>query len=287
MNDRIDPARPGSMSAAALDLLLVSLVFIAYAVTISIALPMTIGASLAAAAANTVPVVIFGALARQIIRSRLVRRSAMVQIGGHAALCTAFSLLSFWLLVVLLGLVNGLSPTEFMVKPFPASGTAWQMLETVTTYGMIAALSYLPPPTLRAATPIANVTALSTPAPTPAPIATVVERRGSGASRHFIRSGDELRPIDFDRIVSVAGADDYAEINSLDGTHLVRMTLAELEKTLDPKRFVRVHRSSIVNVDRIARAEPAGGGRLLLHMNDGQMISASRAGARLLRDRVI
>lgn len=283
MKDRIEPARPGPMSPCAFDLLLISLVFTAYSVTIAIAMRGPIGASLAAGAANTVPVVIFGAFARHIIRSRLIGRSATIQIVGHVMLCAVFSLLSYWLLIVLLGLVNGLSPTEFMVKPFPASGTAWQMLETVTTYGMIAALSYLPVQALHAEAPIADV-------PTVAPLApasTMVERREPGASRHFIRNGDELRPIDFDQIISVAGADDYAEIVSLEGTHLVRMTLAEFEKTLDPKRFVRVHRSSIVNVYRIARAEPAGGGRLLLHMSNGQMISASRTGARLLRDRVI
>jgi DNA-binding LytR/AlgR family response regulator len=65
------------------------------------------------------------------------------------------------------------------------------------------------------------------------------------------------------------------------------MTLAEFEKSLDPAQFIRVHRSRIVNVDRIERAEPAGGGRLLLHMQDGEAIPASRTGSRLLRDRVI
>jgi DNA-binding LytR/AlgR family response regulator len=42
-----------------------------------------------------------------------------------------------------------------------------------------------------------------------------------------------------------------------------------------------------VNTHRIARAEPAGGGRLLLHMETGHTISTSRDGARLLRNRVL
>jgi DNA-binding LytR/AlgR family response regulator len=65
------------------------------------------------------------------------------------------------------------------------------------------------------------------------------------------------------------------------------MTLTEFEQTLTSKNFIRVHRSHIVNVDRVAHAEPAGGGRLLLHMEDGELIPASRAGSRLLRERVI
>jgi two-component system, LytTR family, response regulator len=108
-----------------------------------------------------------------------------------------------------------------------------------------------------------------------------------GFSRYFIRSGDEIQPVDVDLIVSIAGADDYAEVATLKGKHLVRMTLAEFEKSLDPARFIRVHRSRIVNFERIVRAEPAGNGRMLLHMEDGEAIVASRAGSRLLRDRVI
>jgi len=95
------------------------------------------------------------------------------------------------------------------------------------------------------------------------------------------------QPVDVDAIVSIAGADDYAEVRTLDGSHLVRLTLAEFEKSLDPALFIRVHRSRIVNVDRIARAEPAGGGRLLLHMEDGEIIGASRTGSKRLKDRVL
>ena len=113
------------------------------------------------------------------------------------------------------------------------------------------------------------------------------EESKPGLSRYFIRSRDEIQPIDVDSIVSIAGADDYAEVTTVDGKHLVRMTLAEFEKSLDPARFIRIHRSRIVNVDRISRAEPAGGGRLLLHMEDGEAIPASRTGSRLLRDRVL
>ncbi|HET7316321.1 MAG TPA: LytTR family DNA-binding domain-containing protein, partial [Sphingomicrobium sp.] len=102
-----------------------------------------------------------------------------------------------------------------------------------------------------------------------------------------IRTGDEMQPIDVGSIISIRGADDYAEVSTLGGTHLVRMTLTEFEQSLDPQRFIRVHRSRIVNVERVVRAEPAGGGRLLLHMQNGEAIPASRAGSRLLRDRVL
>lgn len=65
------------------------------------------------------------------------------------------------------------------------------------------------------------------------------------------------------------------------------MTLAEFAQSLDSAKYVRVHRSWIVNTHRVARAEPAGGGRLLLHMENGQTVSTSRDGARQLRGRVL
>lgn len=51
----------------------------------------------------------------------------------------------------------------------------------------------------------------------------------------------------------------------------------------DPAKFLRVHRSTIVNFDHLSRAEPAGGGRMLAHMATGESVQVSRAGAQLLR----
>jgi DNA-binding LytR/AlgR family response regulator len=111
--------------------------------------------------------------------------------------------------------------------------------------------------------------------------------KDASASRYFIRDGEDIRPIDISQIVSITGADDYAEVATLSGRHLVRMTLNQFEKTLEGGIFIRIHRSRIVNVDPIVRAEPAGGGRMLLHMEDGEIVQASRTGTKLLRDRVI
>jgi DNA-binding LytR/AlgR family response regulator len=271
-------AEPRRLGPRGFDALAVATVFAAYTITMQVALGLRIGPALAGGAANTMPIVIFGALARHMIKTWLIGRPAIVQIVGHAALCAGFALLSFWFLLVLLGVVNGISATEFIVRPFAGAGTAWQMLENVTTYGVIAALAYVP---------IHTPDPINTVLPVPMVLPEPEERRDPEKSRYFIRSGDNIRPIDFDRIVSVAGADDYAEVTSLDGKHLVKMTLTEFDNALDAAKFVRVHRSWIVNVDHIVRAEPAGGGRMLLHMRNGETISASRTGSRLLRDRVI
>jgi hypothetical protein len=236
-------------------------VFLAYTITIRLALRLDLAGCLLGGIANTVPVVIFGMGVRRIVARRLVGRPLTMQLTAHLLLCAAFATLSYGLLIVLLGLFNGAGPEGFAVKPFSASGTAWQSLENVTTYALIAAIAHL------------QVAGKA--------------RTDPGLSRYFVRIGDELRPLDIDTIISIRGADDYAEVRTPAGTHLVRVTLAEFAQSLDSAKYVRVHRSWIVNTHRIARAEPAGGGRLLLHMENGQTISTSRDGARQLRGRVL
>ena len=253
----------------------VVLVFIAYTITLWVALGTSLPVAMAGGAANTVPVVVFGAAVRHIIVTRLVGKRPVVQFAGHALLAVGFSLLSYWLLIVLLGLVNSTSPLNFMVRSMITSGMAWQMLENFTTYVAIAALTYVMP--APGDLPAADFQPETQEAPSG-------DRR---PSRFLVRTGDEFHPIEVGEIVSIAGADDYAELSTVDGRRLASMTLAEFESSLDPVHFVRVHRSRIVNLEHVTKAEPAGGGRLLLHMDNGELISTSRTGAHALKSRAI
>jgi DNA-binding LytR/AlgR family response regulator len=262
---------PKDVGLAKLALVGTPLVFAAYELALSIGHDSSLIDALPGSVANTIPAVLFGLIAFEIIRTGLVGRRTSVQIIAHAVLCAAYALLSYWLLIVLLGAVSGFSVIQFQVEPFPIRASVWQLLQNATTYGIIAVLAYRGTSGSEVRLVLASEDGQGHP----------------GRSRYFIRSGDEIQPIEVNSIVSITGAGDYAEVGTLDGRHLVRMTLAEFEKSLDSARFIRVHRSRIVNVDRIARAEPAGGGRLLLHMEDGEAIAASRSGSRLLRERVI
>lgn len=51
----------------------------------------------------------------------------------------------------------------------------------------------------------------------------------------------------------------------------------------DPQRFIRVHRSRIINIDYLDHAEPAGGGRLVARMTNGTAVQLSRTGSQALR----
>ena len=252
-----------------------ALVFIAYVLVLWTARGGSFPEVLAGAAANTVPVVALGLVTHGIVVRHIAGRSTPVLILGHLVVGLGFAVLSYWGLLVLLGLVNGVSATEFDVRPFDRRAMAWQTLQNITTYGIIALYAHLQMRSRPAASAVELSAAVDEPGASPGP------------SRYFIRTGDDLRPIEISAIVCITGADDYAEVRTTGGKHLVRMTLNEFDATLDARRFARVHRSHIVNLDRIARAESAGNGRLLLHMETGEAIQTSRAGSKRVRDRVI
>ena len=113
------------------DLVLVLLVFLAYALTIWVAFDSTWIFAVVTGAANTVPFVIFAAIVRHLIITRLIGSSVRVQAAWHVALCFGFSVASYWLLLVMLGVANSPSPWSFQVKPFITRGAAWQLLENV------------------------------------------------------------------------------------------------------------------------------------------------------------
>jgi len=224
---------------------------------------------------NLLPLALLAIAERAILIAFVMRQRTWVQLPCHVLLAALFSLLWYWLLMVMIGLTTGESLTEFSVRPFfPGPAYAWQLLQGLTFYSLVAAVTYM-----RAQPDIPTLVV--------AEAASGAREKEPGLSRYFIRKGEDIHPVDVAQIVSITGADDYAEVVTLSGRHLVRMTLGDFEKALEGGTFVRVHRSRIVNVDRIARAEPAGGGRLLLHMENGEMIQASRMGSKLLRDRVI
>ncbi|MGH8234206.1 MAG: LytR/AlgR family response regulator transcription factor [Rhodanobacteraceae bacterium] len=254
----------------------VAILFAAYTATLYVANHLHIGLAVLGGLANTIPVVLFGCGARWLIVRHLIGRSRLRQVVGHLCFGIVFSLLALWLLIILLGMMSDLSTVHFTVVPFTTRGNAWQLLENVTTYAAIAMLSYMQV-WQRAVSTVSER----------APQVAEKPQRPSDVSRHFIRRGEDILPVDLDRIVCVTGADDYAEVSTLDQTYLVKVTLTEFIRVLEPAKFLRIHRSSIVNLERINRAESAGGGRMLVHMTNGRTIKTSRAGSHLLRTRII
>lgn len=73
-------------------------------------------------------------------------------------------------------------------------------------------------------------------------------------------------------------AGDYVRLHCGRARHLLRETLGNLEQQLDPRRFIRIHRSAIVNVDRIRELQPYFRGEYVVILHDGTSLRLSRTG---------
>jgi two-component system LytT family response regulator len=109
---------------------------------------------------------------------------------------------------------------------------------------------------------------------------------GPYLNRLYAKTGTRIVPISVDHIMRLEAADYYVEAICEDGSHLLDLTLGDLESRLDPDRFCRVHRSHIVNLDYVAEMRRYDMRRLTIRMSDGTEVVASRAGSKKLRDRM-
>lgn len=109
-----------------------------------------------------------------------------------------------------------------------------------------------------------------------------------GLDRLFVRSSEgRILPVDVDDVVRLEASGDYVRIHAGGTSHLVSLSMTELEDRLDPSRFLRVHRSHMVNLDHVERVEKHDSRRLRLDMADGSSVVASRSGSRALREMAV
>ena len=102
--------------------------------------------------------------------------------------------------------------------------------------------------------------------------------------RVLIRDGAQVHVIPVERIDYVEAQDDYVGFKADGRLHLKDQTLANVEASLDPARFVRIHRSYLLNVERIARVELYAKDSRVAILRDGIRLPVSRAGyARLAK----
>lgn len=74
--------------------------------------------------------------------------------------------------------------------------------------------------------------------------------------RIVVKNGTQIKLIPVQQIIFLEAYDDYVKIHTKDGMFLKNKTMSSFEKQLDPKHFVRVHRSFIIKVDQLAKIEP-------------------------------
>jgi two-component system LytT family response regulator len=95
--------------------------------------------------------------------------------------------------------------------------------------------------------------------------------------RFPVRKGNEFTFVQAGDVDWIEGLSDYAGLHVGVRTHLVRETLTSLEARLDGSQFIRIHRSTIVQVERILRLEPSSNRDAILTLRDGKELRVSRS----------
>ena len=93
-----------------------------------------------------------------------------------------------------------------------------------------------------------------------------------------------MQVIPVEKLDYVEAQDDYVAIHSEGRAWLKNQPLAELERGLDPGKFVRVHRSFVINLERLARLEPYAKDSRVAVLKNGKELPVSRAGYARLKE---
>jgi two-component system, LytTR family, response regulator len=109
-------------------------------------------------------------------------------------------------------------------------------------------------------------------------VALLGELRGKGEflERIVVRSGGRILILRIEDVDWLEAASNYVRIHAGGRDYLLRETMTHLETKLDPSLFVRIHRSTIVRLDRIKELEPLFQGDYVLILEDGTRLTSSR-----------
>jgi two-component system LytT family response regulator len=102
--------------------------------------------------------------------------------------------------------------------------------------------------------------------------------------RIVVKDGTKVHVIPIGKLDYVEAQDDYVALHSEGKSYLKQQAIAAVEAMLDPAKFVRIHRSAIVNLERIARIEPYGKDSRLAILHDGTRLPVSKSGYQRLME---
>ena len=121
-------------------------------------------------------------------------------------------------------------------------------------------------------------------APPAAALQAAARPPGTFLERILVKDGAKVHVIPIDRLDYVEAQDDYLSFHTEGHAYLKQQTMAEIEAGLDPRRFVRVHRSYILNLERLARLDLYAKDSYVAILTDGSRLPVSRAGHARLKE---
>jgi two-component system LytT family response regulator len=120
--------------------------------------------------------------------------------------------------------------------------------------------------------------------PVPSELSAAGRPAGARLSRIVVRDGADVHVVPIDRVDYIEAQDDYIAVHTGERTLLKDQTMTNLEAHLDPRRFVRIHRSFLLNLDRLARLETTGKDTRTAVLRDGRELPVSRTGYARLQE---
>ena len=120
--------------------------------------------------------------------------------------------------------------------------------------------------------------------PPPAELAAAARPPAQYLERIVVKDGSRVHIIPVSKLDYAEAQDDYVALAVEGKKHLKQQTLSNLEKALDPERFLRIHRSYIVNLDRLGKVEPYGKDTHVVVLTTGAQLPVSRSGYARLRE---
>jgi two-component system LytT family response regulator len=118
----------------------------------------------------------------------------------------------------------------------------------------------------------------------PEELSAATRSAGQFAERIVVKDGTRVQIIPVAKLDYAEAQDDYIALASQGKKYLKQQTVSSLEASLDPKSFVRIHRSYLVNLERVTRLEPYGKDTHVVILTDGARLPVSRAGHARLKE---
>jgi two-component system LytT family response regulator len=115
----------------------------------------------------------------------------------------------------------------------------------------------------------------------------VIRDLGPRPDRLLVPDGRRMVPLAITDIVWIKAEGDYARVHTKGRSYLVSRSLKELESRLDPATFLRLHRSTIVQLSHVVDVRAAGSARYHMRLDDGTTVVVSRSRAREVKDRIL
>lgn len=104
--------------------------------------------------------------------------------------------------------------------------------------------------------------------------------------RVVVKSNNKIHVIPVEKIRYLEAQDDYVMIYTTEGKHLKQATMKFFEEHLNPKDFMRVHRSYIIRLDQVVQLEPYGKDSYVAKLKDGPAVKISKSGFKSLKEKL-